>query len=281
MKTVLKIVIIAVCSIALVIAIDKSTALINKAVNKTSFDMPAYHFKIKHTDALQISTIYSAEDYAVNEMASDTERVFLAVFKNNWKKELNEERLTYATAQKLDTIFFPALKEFELKQEKKPWYSCRITRFYSYSDGVSAKTVTIFARQYVYMFCQYYDAAPGLEDRLVDNFVSSRTFCIQNIFAVWRDRLSHDNRGWDFVLYFVVGMLILIWELGSLGLSTWLIYQLLSSTTKVFLQFSYFILVCFLFAFLTLHDYFADWIMSYGSFWRVPAGIFVMLFGGD
>ena len=294
MKTVLKLLGFAIAVIALLWMIDIFTEYVNRLLCKSSYDNPTFCYRISNTNDLLMNVECNNGNLFIQHFTSSKEDAYVAAVKTSRKQRLEEKRLTYGYAALLDTMIFSNLNYYHLEKEKKPWYSYKIMRDYSYNDTIKAKTVTIFARDYIYVFYQMYSNSPGLEDRLVDSFHSSRTFCINNIIDVWSDRCLGFLGSFRSIVCTIV---LFIWTVACLMLCLWLLAHLPDpviseeksfsgffdkakvSTPKVILRCVSFILIVLLFSYLALHDYFMDWVMSYGPFWMIPAGIFIIIFG--
>lgn len=295
MKTVLKFLGFAIAVIALLWLIDIFTGYVNRLLCKSSYDNPKFCYRISNISDLTMNVECNEGNLFIQHFTSSKEDAYVAAVKTSRKQKIEEKRLTYGYAALLDTMIFSNLNYYHLEKEKKPWYSYKIMRDYSYNDTIRANTVTIFARDYIYVFYQMYSISPDLEDRLADSFHSSRTFCINNIIAVWSDR--YFSFLGSFLSVFVDTIAIWIWTFGCFLLCLWLMIHLpepvisveksfsgffdkvKESIPKVILWYVLFIAILLLFAYLALHDYFMDWIMSYGPFWMIPAGIFIILFG--
>ncbi len=293
MKTVLQFLGLAIAVIAFFWLIDIFTEYVNKMLCKSSYDNPKYCYRISNTSDLTMNVEYNKDNMFIQYFSSGKEDAYVAVVKSSRKMNLEDKRLTYNYAATLDTMIFTNLNYYHLEKEKKPWYSYKIKRDYSYNDTIRAQTVTIFARKFIYVFYQMYSTSPDLEDRLVDSFHSSRTFCINNIIDVWSDRCLGFLGSFRSIVSTIV---LFAWTGGCFMLCLWLLIHLPApeikedktyhginspkvSTQKLILCFVLFIALVLFFAYLALHDYFMDWLMAYGSFWLIPAGIFVILFG--
>lgn len=174
----------------------------------------------------------------------------------------------YNYAEQVDTICFPVLQQYELISESKPLFSCKITREYSCADTAKVKSVTIFAREFIYLITQQYKTTPALLDRLESDFKSSRTFSIQNLKSIWKDRSS------DMLLYIIVLIIYIGW-MGLWITIWWKIFWALnlksfkSSWLSIVFGMVGNILSFFLIAYFAAHDPLMDWLMSFGDFYDV------------
>ena len=275
---ILKILLFCAALIAVCLGIDFITGAINTSLNKTSYNNPVFHYRIKNTSDLKMGVKESSKTFFAQQFASDSAEVFIIALKCIQDDPNSDfsKRFTYSYAETVDSICFPILKDFKLEKEIKPLYSWKITKEYSYNNSVKIKTVTIFAREYIYIFLQQYVQVPSLLDRMVDDFKSSRTFCFQNIKAVWLDRIATNT-----FMVFISIMLNFLWTIGCFILCLALFGKVSDKISNAFLGFTYMMICILLFSYLSLHDSFMDWIMSYGTFLKIPAQLIDMFFGGD
>lgn len=258
-------------------SIDALTFAINKKIWKSSYNNPTFHYRIKDTSDLQMEVLKSTKTFFAQRFANDSADVCVIAMTLIQDSPIEEisKRLTYKYAEKLDTLYYPFLKDLELITEKKPFWANDIIREYSYSGESNGrvKTVTIFAREYIYTFIQQYNnMTPDLLNRLVYDFKSSRTFCVQNLLATWSDRLCGNDYGIVYNIlkwaWFIVCLLFCLW------LINFIIEHIKYSICGVICLF----LVVILFIYLVLHDSLSDWLMSFGSFGQIPLQLWSMFF---
>ena len=275
---ILKILLFGVALIAVCLGIDFITGAINNSLNKTSYNNTAFHYRISGINDLKMEVKETSQSFFVQQFSSDSAEVYVIAMKvvqDNPLPELSN-RFTYRYSEVVDSICFPGLKQLELIKEDKPFYSWKIAKEYSNEESVKIKTITIFAREFVYIFYQQYEKDTHLLDRLEENFKSSRTFCFQNIIAVWLDKIAV-----GLAISWVSSMLNWFWTFGCFILCLGLSVKVGNKFSNVFLNFTFMILCILLFSYLALHDSFMDWIMSYGSFLEIPAQLIDIFFGGD
>ncbi len=267
---------VAAISLGIIFGIDFLTGLVNKSICKSSFNNPSFHYRISDTSDLNIKVLTSTETFFVQRFANDSADVCVIAKTLNQDSPIPDvtKRLTYTYAEELDTLYYPFLKDLVLTYEKKPIFGNKIIREYSFPGDKSSKvkTVTIYAREYIYTFIQQYEVSSDLLNRLVDNFKSSRTFCIQNLLAVWADRLCRKDNG------FIYSIFIWAWFIVCLSLCIVLYNYILEHIEYGFRGLTCMALVVILFIYLVLHDSLSDWIMSFGSFGEIPLQLYSMFF---
>lgn len=246
-------------------------AIINK---DNAFDSAEYHYRIKNITDLKI-TPYDNGTYSIYEFNGDSVEAYLFAF----RCDTIDTRLTYLYACKLDTlclnVYFSS-PQVTLLNEEKPFFSNRITREYQIEESYRVKTVTIFARQYIYLFIQVYDTEPELLDRLLEDFKSSRIHGVKNLVAKWQDQLSGESKGWA-IFWNIIGYVVrssiatVLFYLLFFGLPEFLEKKNIKIPTIITILIAFFI-----FTYITLHDYFMDWIMGYGSFLGIIFGVLSM-----
>ncbi len=241
----------------------------------SSYNSNVYHFKIKNTSDLDIVT-HNQRVSTLLEITDDSARAYVFSI----RCDTMDSRLSFNFIEDIDTICFNSffdLGEYTIEKEKKPFFSNRITRYYQLEGGYTAKSVTIFARQYAYVFFQFYDSNSGLLDRLIDSFTSSRAYSIKNWIAKWQDLLGGNSKVWSSILTF------LSFLIRSL-IATVLFFLLFIEAPDYFKEklkipsWITTIIAFFVFVFITLTDYFMDWIMGYGSFLGMILSFLSMFF---
>lgn len=282
MKDFFSILLLIVVAIAILVGvclgIDYVTAIFNKQLNQSGYNNPGFHYRIDNVNELKIDVQHSSNGLFVQRFISDSAEVYVAAFKVRQDNPDSDiiSRYNYRYAEKIDTICFPLLKQYVVTREEKPLYSWKITREYSYGETERAKTVTIFAREYIYLFFQQYETSSALLNRIEDDFTSSRTFCFQNIKDVWMDRIAVNT-----FMSFISSMLNFAWVLVCLIICLWLFIMISSHINNSIVFFTLITVLILLFSYLALHDSFMDWLMSYDTFLKIPLQLIEMFFGGD
>lgn len=259
-------------------AIDYITNTINESNNKTSTNVPAFCYKISDTSDLKVDVVQRSNNHIVQRFVSDSEEVYVIakkVAQDNTNPDLSN-RYSFRFAEEVDTICIPVLQQFSLVEKENPFYSWTITKQYENEDLGKIKTVTVFAREFIYIFYQEYATDTSLLNRLYDDFHSSRTFCFQNIRSVWLDKISTNK-----FMIFVSIVLNYIWIFVCFFLCLGLYEKTGGNVDNTFIKLTIICIFALIFSYLVLHDAFMDWIMSYGSFKKIPAQLLEMLFGGD
>lgn len=241
----------------------------------SSYNSNAYHFRIKNTSDLNI-VAHNQRTYTLLEITGDSAKAYMFSI----KCDTIDSRLSYNYIEDIDTLCFNSyfdLGEYTLEKEEKPFFSNRITRYYQLEGGYTAKSVTIFSRQYAYVFFQFYDSNSELLDRLLDDFTSSRSYSIKNWIAIWQDRLSGGSKVWSVIL------MVLSFAIRSV-IATVLFFLLFIEAPDYIKEklkipsWITIIIAFFVFAFITLTDYFMDWAMGYGSFLGMLLNFLSMFF---
>lgn len=242
--------------------------------NNDSLNSNEYHFRIKNTQDLKIAP-YDKGSHMIYELSGDSESTILIAM----RCDTIDSRLKYNYASAIDTLCLKSYFSFSklmLQNESSPFLSSRITRDYQIDEKYKVKTITIYARQYIYLFIQIYDTEPKLLDRLYGDFKSSRTFSIKNLIAKWQDQLSGESSGWSLfwsTLGYAIRCVIatVLFFLLFFGLPELLENKNIKIPRVVTIAIAFFI-----FTYITLHDYFMDWLMGYGSFIGIVLGCLSM-----
>lgn len=226
----------------------------------TTFCMPNYSFRIINVNDLKIKTLYQKENNAIINFSNGNEDALLFVMKSSTQDDSNDSRINYNFVQTLDTVIFN-LDGYEREKVINNVFSYKTIKQYSSSNGKKAITTTIFARKRAYVFFQVYDSVPYLHQRLLDSFRNSRTLCLENVFAMWRDRLSGDSSGWSNFFGGVMALIRLFWCFFII----WLCYLFLSKLKIGWYRLIFFIPTLMVFVYVVFYDSFMDWIMGFGS----------------
>lgn len=270
----LKIIGIIVAVIVAYIGLELIPGFIASRNNNNVLNSNKYVYRINNITDLKI-TPYDKGTYSIYEFKGDSSEAYLFAF----RCDTADSRLSYLYACELDTLclnaYFSA-PQVTLLNEKKPFFSSRITREYQIEESYRVKTVTIFARQYIYLFIQVYDTEPELLNRLLEDFKSPRTYSVKNLIAKWQDQLSGESKGWG-IFWSVIGYVIrcliatVLFYLLFFGLPEFLEKKNVKIPTIITILIAFFI-----FTYITLHDYFMEWIMGYGSFISIILGVLSM-----